>query len=176
MEDRLNRQQWLDAGLEQIAAEGAGGLRIMPIAQRLGVTKGSFYWHFRDLAGYQAALLQEWEASRTQQIIEHVETTGGDAAARLRTLMTLTLRSDARLAQAVRAWATTDTAVADAVARVDKKRLSYLAALLRELGWSKVDASTLAHWAYCALLGHFSMRAPRLTAQQIDLLLDRFKA
>jgi len=174
MDDRLNRQRWLDAGLERIAAEGAGGLRIMSIAQRLGVTKGSFYWHFRDLAGYEAALLQEWEASRTRQIIEHVETTGGDATARLRTLITLTVSSDARLAEAVRSWASTDASVGDAVARVDKIRLAYLATLLREIGWPKVEASTLARWAYCALLGHFRMPATRLSTAEIALLLNRF--
>lgn len=171
---RLDRQRWLDAGLEAIAAHGTVGLRIMVIAEQLGVTKGSFYWHFRDLAGYEAALLEEWEASRTQRLIERVESAGGDARARLRLLLMAVLGAEEKLALAVRSWASTDAVVATAVARVDRKRLAYLGGLLRELGWSKADASTLAQWGYAAWLGHLSMRAPRLTARQVTLVLSRF--
>ena len=174
MDKRLNRQRWLDAGLEQVAAQGPGGVRIMQIAQQLGVTKGSFYWHFRDLAGFQEALLQEWESSRTQQLIARVEGTAADPIAKLRTLMAATIGSDMRLAQAVRVWATTDPVAAAAVARVDHERLTYLAGLLREVGWAKADATTLSHWAYCGLLGHLSMRAPRLTTRQLELVLSQF--
>jgi len=84
------------------------------------------------------------------------------------------LGAEEKLALAVRSWASTAAVVATAVARVDRKRLGYLGGLLRELGWSKADASTLAQWGYAAWLGHLSMRAPRLTARQVTLVLSRF--
>jgi len=172
MDDRLNAQHWLDAGLDQLAVHGPDGLRIMAIADKLGVTKGSFYWHFRDLNEYRAALLEEWERGHTQQIIDHVEKTGGDAAAKLRNLMIVTVTADARLAQAIRSWGHNDALAGKAVKRVDKKRLAYLSGLIHGLGWPQDDAETLAHWSYCALLGHFALHSPVLTQQQIDLLLS----
>ncbi|MCE9573544.1 MAG: TetR/AcrR family transcriptional regulator [Deltaproteobacteria bacterium] len=171
---RLDRQRWLDAGLQAVAAHGPAGLRVMAIAQQLGVTKGSFYWHFRDLAGYQAALLAEWETTRTRRLIARVEAAGGDATARLRALLRAVRDTEERLALAVRAWATTNSAVATAVRRVDRRRLAYLARLLHQLGWSKADASTLAHWGYGAWLGRLALGSPRLTSRQLELLLARF--
>lgn len=171
MEDRLNRQAWLDAGLERLAADGPQGVRIMPIAQLLGVTKGSFYWHYRDRDAYLAALLEEWERSHTRQIIEHVEHVGGDAAGKLRNLLKITVESDPGLTRAIRSWAHVDPNAARMLKRVDRKRLAYVAELLEATGWSAGDAATLAHWSYCALIGHFSLQGARLNGQQIDLIL-----
>jgi AcrR family transcriptional regulator len=172
MDDKLNRNHWLSAGLQALAAEGAEGLRIMPIAQQLGVTKGSFYWHFENLDDYQSALLNEWEQRHTQQIIHYVEGKGGDALTKLRNLMSVTVSADARLAQAMRSWANTNPKVQKALARVDQARLSYLIGLLREFGWSADKAETLARWSYCALIGHFSLQGPPIVAEQIELILE----
>jgi AcrR family transcriptional regulator len=61
MEDKKNRLSWLNAGLQALTSQGPAGLRVMQIAKQMGVTKGSFYWHFKDLAEFQAAVLDEWE-------------------------------------------------------------------------------------------------------------------
>ena len=175
MNDRLDRQSWLDAGLEQLAGHGPSGLRIVAIAQKLGVTKGSFYWHFRNQNEYLASLLQEWERSHTQQIIDDLERTGGSPAVKLRRLMLVTVAADPRLSLATRAWAHSDTMVGKAVKRVDKKRLAYVAALIEALGWPQEDAATLARWSYCALVGHFGLGGSALTEQQIDLILGTIK-
>ncbi|WP_409567793.1 TetR family transcriptional regulator [Rugamonas sp. DEMB1] len=53
MDERLNRQAWIDAGLGKLAEDGPQSLKVMGIAQHLGVTKGSFYWHFADLQAYK---------------------------------------------------------------------------------------------------------------------------
>jgi AcrR family transcriptional regulator len=171
MDDKLNHQHWLDAGLQALAAQGLQGLRIMPIAQQLGVTKGSFYWHFSSLEAYQAALLEEWELRHTQQIILYVEAQGGDALTKLRNLMTVTVRADPRLAKAIRAWADTNTQAQAAQARVDHDRLAFLAGLLAALGWSNDKAQTYARWMYCALIGHFSLQGPPILPEQIELIL-----
>jgi AcrR family transcriptional regulator len=171
MDDKLNHQHWLDAGLQTLATQGLAGLRIMPIAQQLGVTKGSFYWHFSSLQAYQAALLQEWELRHTQQIIQYVQAQGGDARTKLHNLMTVTVGADPRLAKAIRAWADTDTQAQAAQARVDHDRLAYLAHLLAALGWPTDKAQTYARWLYCGLIGHFSLQGPPMRAEQIDLIL-----
>jgi AcrR family transcriptional regulator len=172
MDDKLNRQHWLGAGLEVLAAQGLQGLRIMPIAQQLGVTKGSFYWHFGNLDEYQLALLEEWEQRHTQQIIQYVDSQGGDALTKLRNLMTVTVNADARLAKAVRSWADTNPLAHAAQSRVDHDRLVYLHSLLTQLGWADDKAQTFSRWMYCALIGHFSLQGPPILAEQIEFVLE----
>ena len=45
---RLSREGWLARALEVLGKKGAGQLAVESLARQLGVTKGSFYWHFRD--------------------------------------------------------------------------------------------------------------------------------
>jgi AcrR family transcriptional regulator len=175
MDDKLNRQHWLGAGLEVLAAHGLQGLRIMSIAQQLGVTKGSFYWHFSNLDEYQSALLEEWEQRHTRQIIQYVDSQGGDAMSKLRNLMTVTVNADASLAKAIRSWAETNPLVHAAQSRVDHDRLVYLESLIAKLGWADKQAQTFARWMYCALIGHFSLQGPPMLAEQIEFILETLR-
>ncbi len=170
MEERKTRHSWLDAGLQALASEGPDGLRIMLIAEKLGVTKGSFYWHFKNLAEYQLAVLGQWEHSHTEQIIERVEHAGGNARAKLYNLAT-TVTSDFSLGRAIRSWSLANQDVSQVQARVDQKRIEYTAKLLREAGWSKDEALTAGRWAYCGLIGHSVLSGPPMTEKQIKLIL-----
>jgi AcrR family transcriptional regulator len=173
MDDKMSRQSWLDAGFEQLAAHGPHRLRIMPIAKQLGVTKGSFYWHFKNLSEYRATLLTEWERRYTYQIIEQVERAGGDPGAKMRRLMSVAAPAASagpRITFALRLWALSDPRVGKVVARVDEVRLAYLADLLHELGWGKRDAMTLARFAQQAVIGRFMLSDPPLSAAQNDLI------
>ncbi len=170
-DSKMNRESWFDAGFKRLAAHGPQGLRIMAIAEQMGVTKGSFYWHFKDLREYRAALLAEWEQRFTREIILQVEQTGGDVTAKLRTLLSAVEATfNRRLILALRSWAISDPLVSKAMARVDELRVAYLAGLLHELGWRKKDAATLARFAYEALLGRLILPYLPLTAAQRDLI------
>jgi AcrR family transcriptional regulator len=171
MEEKKNRQSWLNAGLKALASEGPDGLRIMLIAEQLGVTKGSFYWHFKNLEEYQLAVLEEWEQSHTQEIIECVEHAGGDAQTKLRNLFAGTISADFSLSRAIRSWSLTHPGVREVQQRVDQKRIDYVAKLLRGIGWSKEDAATLGRWGYCAFIGHATLNGPPVTEKQLNLIL-----
>lgn len=171
VDEKKNRQSWLDAGLQTLAAQGPQGLRIMPIAQQLGVTKGSFYWHFKSLEEYQLALLEEWEHSHTEHVIEQVESTGGDSLAKLRALFVSTISSDFSLSRAIRSWSLADANAREVQARVDAKRVSYVAKLLRGLGWSKQQALTLGHWVHWAAVGKTWLGRSTATQAQVDLIV-----
>ena len=58
---RLNRQSWIDAGLRALVAEGPTALAAEPLARQLGTTKGSFYWHFKDVPDFQKAVIRDWQ-------------------------------------------------------------------------------------------------------------------
>src|SRR4029453_6923285 len=83
---RTPRSSWIDAGLRALAAGGPDAVRIEPLAQTLGVTKGGFYWHFDDRRALLEEMLDTWERASVDDVIERVESGGGDARAKLRRL------------------------------------------------------------------------------------------
>ncbi|MBI1889458.1 MAG: TetR/AcrR family transcriptional regulator [Burkholderiales bacterium] len=172
MDEKLNRQRWLTAGLQALAEEGPEGLRIMPIAEQLGVTKGSFYWHFKNLEEYRTALLEEWEQSYTQEAIQCLEKDNNDPHTKLRTWIIGAAYSDFKLDRAIRSWSLNNPAVREVRARVDLERINYLAKLLRGVGWSKDEALTLGQWAYCAWVGYAALDGPVTTEKQLKLILS----
>ncbi|HEY0846848.1 MAG TPA: TetR/AcrR family transcriptional regulator [Noviherbaspirillum sp.] len=172
MDERKNRESWLGAGLTALAEEGPQGLRIMPIAARLGVTKGSFYWHFKNLEDYQSALLEEWEQCHTQAAIECVERIGGDASTKLRHWITGSVHADFRLDRAIRTWSLTDQRVLKAQGRVDAKRIEYLAKLLCGAGWSRDDARMIGQWTYWAWIGYSTLGNAATSEKQLSLILS----
>jgi AcrR family transcriptional regulator len=171
MNERLDRENWLDAGLASLAEAGLAGIKVPAIAKRLGVTKGSFYWHFRDLADYEDALLAAWEQRHTMEVMRRVDEAGGSALARLRNLLILAFETDSKLARAVRQWSANDAHARRAQKRVDHQRLSYLTGLLRDLGWDAKEAAALARWTYWAVIGQHAMTAPAPQTSETELVL-----
>jgi AcrR family transcriptional regulator len=157
MKSRLDRRDWINAGLAALAEGGVEAVRVERLAAMLRITKGSFYWHFRDRPDLLAALLEAWQAAATGDIIAHVEARGGDTATRLRLLFAIVTRSDGRLDMAVRNWAGQDAAAAAAMTAVDRRRLAYLANLFGELGFPPAEALARARFSYQALIGQFRM-------------------
>ena len=156
-DQRIGPQDWVRAGLVLLAREGIDGVRVEPLAEHLGVTKGSFYWHFKDRAALHAAMLSAWRQTATRTIIETVETEQRDAHARLSRLIELGTSNGkaARLETALRAWAQHDPSAGKALASVDTERLEYVASLLREAGLDRATAATRAKILYFALIGSF---------------------
>ena len=83
-QDRLDREDWVNAAFERLGAGGVEAVRVEPLAKDLGVTKGSFYWHFRDREALLDAVLEAWEARETDHYIKTAETDGGQPGERLR--------------------------------------------------------------------------------------------
>jgi AcrR family transcriptional regulator len=132
---RTPRERWVDEGLRALALGGPHAVRVEPLAKSLGVTKGGFYWHFRDRNGLLEEMLDRWEHVMVDAVIEQVESKGGDAAARLRRLFGLGASVDDLLAieLAIRDWARRDESVAGRVRRVDNKRMDYMRGLFGEI-------------------------------------------
>lgn len=133
---RLSREDWLRGGLDALSREGVPGLRTERLARQLGVTTGSFYWHFRDRNDFQKQLLDFWADEMTVHVMEEMDRSGGDVRERVRGLFTRIIADRlARYETPVRAWALTYARARDAVARVDRLRLDYVTELLRGLGF-----------------------------------------
>src|SRR5512133_746841 len=128
---RTPRSSWIEEGLRALAAGGPDAVRIEPLARALGVTRGGFYWHFDGRRALLEELLDTWERTSVDDVIERVESEGGDTRGKLRRLSALAASSDAplRIDLAVRDWARREQAVADRLRRVDNRRMDYLRSL-----------------------------------------------
>jgi AcrR family transcriptional regulator len=78
MTDQLSAKDWLDQGLKTLAKSGFTALKAEPLAKAMGVSRGSFYWHFADIAAYHAAILKYWREVSAEQIIASLEASAGD--------------------------------------------------------------------------------------------------
>ncbi len=128
---RLSRDKWIAAGLDAFARQGPTALAAEPLARALGTTKGSFYWHFKDVPEFQYAVLTAWQSSALQEVITLLEQSG-DADQRLRAFGRTLLQG--QLEPQLRIWAQTDARAADALQEVDAQRHAYLTRLLGQLG------------------------------------------
>lgn len=128
---RIPRGRWIDEGLRALAVGGPDAVRIELLAKALGVTRGGFYWHFADRGALLEEMLDSWERSSVDDIIERVEGEGGDPVSRLRALSALADSNDHLLTidLAVRDWARRDPTVAERLRRVDNRRMEYLRSL-----------------------------------------------
>jgi AcrR family transcriptional regulator len=143
----LTPEDWIEAGIAQLSAQGPSALRAESLARFLKTTKGSFYWHFKDVPTYQAQVLDHWKTTALNAT-DALKGAEGSAAERM-IAFGQTVQSDTA-ESALRAWARTDTRVADTLADVDGVREAHLAALMKEMGNDNAD---FAKAAYGSLLG-----------------------
>ncbi len=143
----LTPAAWIEAGLAQLTVDGPQALRAETLARHLKTTKGSFYWHFKDVPAFHTALLEHWKetALREAKALKDAEGTPAERLIQLGQLV----QSDTADA-ALRAWGQSHPDVAQTVADVDKARMAHLTDLLAEMGTRNKD---FAKASYGALVG-----------------------
>jgi len=146
----LKKPDWIAHGIEVLKSEGHEGLKADRMVRALGVSRGSFYWHFKDIEDFHAQLIGFWRESITEAVIADLIALppGADP---LQELIGRVLGTPQRLERAVRLWAGASGRVARAVAEVDALRVGYVAGHLRSLGIAEHTAqarATFLGWAY----------------------------
>jgi AcrR family transcriptional regulator len=147
-DDRLRPAEWVNAGLKALAKSGFSALKADTLANRLGISRGSFYWHFADVSAFHAAILRRWREIALENIIDELE---GAADGRLEALAYRAFAGDTGIERAVRAWATADARAREAVEAVDAERIRYLRKMLIDAGIPASVAGTRAriiNWCY----------------------------
>ena len=132
---------------------GPSAVKAEPLAIRLGVSKGSFYWHFRDVPAFQGALLADWEL----RAVSRATPSSDGAVPRLRKLAQDLADPDAE-DLALRSWAQSHPGAAAAIRRVDEARLTLLRELLNETG---IGNPEMARILYAAAVGMTTLDAAR---------------
>jgi len=168
MTEQLSADDWIKAGLKALAKSGFTALKADPLAKAMGVSRGSFYWHFADLGAFHAAVLKRWREIAAEQIIAAVEA-GSDEP--LKALLRRTFGARLDLERAVRNWAAFDAAAQAAVRAIDRRRLDYIETLLDRRGLDAAMAEARAQVLYWTFLG-FALSAAPLPAARLQPLLD----
>ena len=165
MTNKLRKSDWLEFGLKRLVNSGPEALKAEPMAKAMGVSRGSFYWHFKDIVSFRAGVLALWREKATQQIIDSVEDEQG-AEESLHKLLGIAFTSELDLERSIRAWAMQAQDVAAIVEQIDAERVEYIERLLIKIGCEPEDARTRAIFLYWAFLGQISM--PSVRGKGID--------
>src|SRR5688500_17162179 len=151
---------------------GVDSLRVELLAGDVGITKGSFYHHFRDRGALLDAVIEFWSREMTDAEFERIAALRGGLAARLVALAEDVLEKGmGRYDPAIRAWARSDRKVAAAVAQVDRRRVRALTELFDEAGFSSSEARIRARTFYTFLLGEPQVRAPGREAGELEKMV-----
>src|SRR5260370_5544463 len=125
MTDQLSAKDWLDQGLRTLATSGFTALKAEPLAKAMGVSRGSFYWHFADIGAFHAAILKHWREVAAEQIIANLEA-ASDHDNPLTLLLRRAFGAKLSLEKAVRTCATVDPPARAAAQTIDRRRRCYL--------------------------------------------------
>lgn len=158
---RLSPGDWVEKGLKSLAEDGHQTLRPERLAKMLGVSRGSFYWHFTDVHAFERAVLEKWALVAVEVPYEQAVTGGGsEQGAPLAALIRRAFGTSDALERSVRAWAGIASMARDVVSRVDDRRVELLAGLMpcSSEATARARAVTL-YWTY---LGHVTV--PELKA------------
>lgn len=156
---RLSRDDWLDAAFEAVVEHGFDGARVLTLAGKLGVTRGSFYWHFKDHSELIEALIDRWHAAELATTHELARQASGSARSDLLGMLDTALArgigdlKDMRFELALRGLGRRDVAVAKRLVEVDETRMEAFEAKFQLLTGDSARATELAVLFYLAITG-----------------------
>jgi AcrR family transcriptional regulator len=170
---RLSVDDWIQAGFALLTDGGPNALRVDRLCERLGVTKGSFYWHFSDLHAYRTALLEAWGSLQDLDRQRFKNMPGAEPRQRLQAMMQALMSPQLyALERAMRVWSLSDETVAEGVRRSDMQVLGAVHQVFIEAGFDEQDALVRAVTFFAAGMGFlhgFDIERP---SDGEDLFLD----
>jgi AcrR family transcriptional regulator len=172
---RGSPEVWLGTAYETLIETGVDAVRILPLAQKLKLSRTSFYWFFKDRDELLAALLERWRAGNTGAIVRQSQAYAeGIAEAMLNVFDCWLDRSlfDSEFEFAVRSWGLQSAEVAAQVAAADAARIEALAAMFQRFGYSALEADVRARTVYLVQIGYISMKAAEPLAARMQRIPD----
>src|SRR5262245_26076178 len=174
MAKRLSAQDWVDFALRTLVHDGFDALKADVLARKLGVSRGSFYWHFADLDAFHARVIAHWKQVATEAIIADIERHAAHDA-RLYALLRHAFGRGGAMEIRMRAWAESNAAAARALDNIDRRRQGYIERLLVEAGVAPAPAATRTQVLYWAYLGAALSRG-RLSGARLDRMVAELKS
>jgi len=159
---KVTRQDWLNMARDVLVNEGVGEVKILGLANRMGVSRSSFYWYFEDRADLLAALLDEWELRNTAQILNHCQMPSAnitEAVCNFFRCFVDQTKFDRGLDFAIREWSRRDEAIRGRLDDADKSRIAALTDSFARNGFDAINADARARILYFmvdAFLAHLT--------------------
>lgn len=175
--NRLSAADWEQAALAVLADSGVAAVAVEPLARRLGVTKGSFYWHFTSREALIHAALQRWERGDEQEILARVATLA-DPRDRLRELVReVSHKRPSHAVFAALLKAVDQPLIGPLVERVSQRRIEFMTAAFRQADFDAVAAANRARLAYSAYVGFIQLAQigqPRMSHDEFEAYIRDF--
>ena len=166
--DSLTREDWITGAWEMLGDAGLDGVRVEPLAKRLGVTKGSFYWHFRDRQELLDALLDRWFSIWDDQMSPDIDG-NGNAVERIWALFESVIRRTTRgQTVSLRLLSHKDPEIARRIDERDAQRLAFLMQRLEEIGFAREEARVRGQVYQAIMTGEFLRNGGLPLGERID--------
>ena len=159
---RGSAELWLGGAHAMLVEGGVESVKIGALAERLGLSRTSFYWHFADREALLAALVRRWQETNTAALLARLEVptaTVTEAILRLFDAWVDPGLFDSRAEFAMRTWALTDGGVAEVLAAEDARRMAAMARLFLRFGFDATEADTRARTVYLTQVGYIALRS-----------------
>jgi len=155
---RLSREDWIRGALELLITNGVEGVKIVPLAERLGVTSGSFYWHFKTRRELHEALLEYWEREMTDAAMVAAKEFDGLPEERIWGLMEQVMSAGfARYDLAIWHWAQSDVAAQAVFQRALEKRFNFSKWMFMEAGFDAIQAEARGRMMVVYMMGESTL-------------------
>lgn len=162
---------WIKNGMKILGSEGEAAITIERMSKELGVTKGSFYHHFKNIRDYKQQLLAAWQAD-TENIISTMRG-HPDLPGRLYAFLEQIAKRNPRIETSVRAWGVAEHWVGAYVARVDRARYEVLQEVISRYVPNPQRADAAVYLIYATTLGFLYIQ-PAPSMKMIKRVLDEF--
>lgn len=168
---RLSRDDWLNAALNRCKS-GINEVKVAPLAEDMGVTTGSFYWHFKNRRELLDALLEYWERETTDVAIDEARQFDGPPADRILFIMEAIVKANlAKYDLPIWHWAQSDANAKRVFQRVLRKRFSFAAWMFSEAGFPNEDAEVRGRMMVVYLMGEATLVPESMARRKESLKL-----
>jgi AcrR family transcriptional regulator len=171
--ERLSTADYFREAMDILEDAGSEALTIAQLCDRLAVTKGSFYHHFGGMPAFVTQLLAFWESQQSKRLIA-VSRSTTDPAHRIAALIDLAVNLPHGSESAIRSWSRNNPEVAEATARVDRKRERYFVDAITAVGVDRSRARVLGRLAVDLLVGAQQREYP-VDGKRLRLMFDEVK-
>lgn len=171
---RLSVADWANAALDLLAEKGLHAVAVEPLARHLGVTKGSFYWHFPSREALLRTALEHWEQVDLDEVFKQLEVIEPPRTRLLELFQRGAHRTRSHLVYSKLLKASEHPVVQPVMQRVSQRRLAFLSQAYRQLGMSPCEAGHRARLTYAAYAGFLqvSQHLARLSPDAFDAYVE----
>lgn len=174
-QEKLSINDWLRAAFRALTKGGPAAIKAEAIARDLGVSKGSFYWHFANVPTLKSKMISHWKDEATQSIITELNQVSEDPRDKLKHLVLISTSANdtpyggPMVEVAIRDWARYDSSICGIVERVDGTRIDYVGSLFQQFGLCKKQSKSSAKILYSSLIGLQILSVNNLANPREDL-------